>query len=271
MSLKNEYIDKYNYSNMASLSYNQMISLFEDIADNHAFIKRFGFGQIYDIESFIGENSQYPVMWVAPVSVEIGEQILEYKFNILIFDLLQRDKSNENEILSDSLRTMVDVCKVLRFNSYDYEISGSFQAIPFTEEFSDFVTGHRIEVDIITSIEDNMCATYAEEVAPTDIPEPVEGEFTFSILITEYASDYTQYDLVMPEGTVSYNPIDIHRLYEIMETQLYNASYVYTSTTVESYRVFVVRTCCVGDTVTLETTDDALNSNIETINITAIV
>ena len=142
---------------MAALSYNQLFNTFETIANNHAMIQRFGKGQIYDIETFIGNNSLYPVMWVAPVSVTIDDQILTYTLNLLIFDLLQKDKSNENDVLSDTLRTMVDVCKELRFNYVDLEISGPFEATPFTEEFSDFVTGHRIEIEIITSIEDNMC------------------------------------------------------------------------------------------------------------------
>lgn len=145
---------------MNANTYNQIKTKFQEITDNHAQLRRFNMGPVYDIETFIGQSSDYPVLWIAPVDVTIGEQMLTYKFNILIFDLILKDKSNEIDVLSDTLRTMIDIVKELRFDIDDLEITGDFTATPFTEEFSDYVTGHRIEIDVVTSIEDNLCSTY---------------------------------------------------------------------------------------------------------------
>ena len=44
-------------------TYNNFISLLKVFSDNHYQIKRFGSGEIYDIEELISDSSTFPLVW----------------------------------------------------------------------------------------------------------------------------------------------------------------------------------------------------------------
>ena len=65
-----------------SFTYNQILKEIETIALANPFIKRFGSGEISDIETD-GPNSElYPMCWVVPQQVEIGDNDMVYLLRI---------------------------------------------------------------------------------------------------------------------------------------------------------------------------------------------
>ena len=82
---------------MSILSYNQINELFNQVAIAHYQIKRFGSGELSeaDINKFISDNQEYPVLWMTPVSVTTNSNVLLYSLNLLVFDLVNKDKDNE--------------------------------------------------------------------------------------------------------------------------------------------------------------------------------
>jgi hypothetical protein len=84
---------------MSILSYNQINELFNQVAIAHYQIKRFGSGELSeaDINKFISDNQEYPVLWMTPVSVTTNSNVLLYSLNLLVFDLVNKDKDNEED------------------------------------------------------------------------------------------------------------------------------------------------------------------------------
>ena len=140
------------------MTYNQIVKTFNDIADSNVFIKRFGSGEINDIEVFGPELADYPYLWIVPQQVVIGENTLNYVFRVMSFDIDNTDDSLQQEILSDTLRILIDVIKDFRYRLTDeVNIQGEPTAVPFTHRFVDYNTGWYADLTIITEIDNNPC------------------------------------------------------------------------------------------------------------------
>lgn len=140
-----------------SFTYNQILKEIETIAMANPFIKRFGSGEISDIETD-GPNSElYPMCWVVPQQVEIGDNDMVYLLRILVFDIDDTDDSKQQEILSDTLRTLQDIIKIFRNYNDAYALDGRPTCFPFTHRFVDYNTGWWSDMRITTELANNPC------------------------------------------------------------------------------------------------------------------
>jgi len=144
---------------MSILSYNQINELFNQIAISHYQIKRFGSGELSeaDINKFISENQEYPVLWMTPVSVTTNSNVLLYNLNLLVFDLVNKDKNNEQEVLSDCLQIALDVVRILRYGNQEFNIITDPNISPFAGRYSDWVAGWSLELELEVDIQSNNC------------------------------------------------------------------------------------------------------------------
>lgn len=150
---------------------NNINDLFRFFVQNHYQLKRYGFGEIYDIEDFISDSQEFPVLWANLTDVQYpNENSKTFAFNILIFDILKNDKTNETEVWSDSMQIAEDFIRFLNHNSTDYyQVIATPILNPFTERFSDFVGGCNLVLTI--QVDSNL---------QNDCGIPVDG-FTFEI------------------------------------------------------------------------------------------
>ena len=139
------------------MNYNQIIKYFGDIAATHPFINRFGSGDISDIDSISDRYGLFPILWVVPQSVNIGENTLTYKFRFMVFDIDNTDDSHQQEILSDTLSTFQDVVKTFLTIDPSIELEYNNEAFPFTERFTDYLCGWYGDLSIITELDNNPC------------------------------------------------------------------------------------------------------------------
>lgn len=144
-----------------SFTYNQIVKEIEKIAMSNPFIKRFGSGEISDIETDGPTSALYPICWVVPQQAEIGENDLVYTLRILVFDIDDTDDSKQQEILSDTLRTLTDIIKTFRYINDAYTLDGRPTCLPFTHRFVDYNTGWWSDLRITTEMNNSEC----------DIPE----------------------------------------------------------------------------------------------------
>ena len=139
------------------MTYNQIIDTFKDIANNHLQIHNFGDGVLEDINTIKYNGGQFPVLWVIPQSAELGENGLTYKMRVLVFDIDETADTFRRDILSDTLQILNDVIKNFKNDSDDYFVGGTNTAIPFTQNFADYVTGWYVDINIETGIDNNPC------------------------------------------------------------------------------------------------------------------
>ena len=144
---------------MSVLSYNQIIELFTAISEAHYQIKRFGTGELSeaDLNKFISENPQYPVFWATPVNVQSAPNTILYQFNLLFFDIVNKDKNNEQEVLSDTLQIALDVYRILKLENEEFGVVGDPTISPFAGRYSEWVAGWAMDIQIEVIFQDNLC------------------------------------------------------------------------------------------------------------------
>jgi hypothetical protein len=137
------------------MTYLQLITLFNNIANAHYFIKSFGHGEAWEINESV--NYKDYVLWVVPLESTTGQQVKIRTFTLLVFKQVKKDESDETYILSDCERILDDIIRIFRNESTDYDVIGDPVLFPFKEEFGDWVAGWRADVQIETQFKNNYC------------------------------------------------------------------------------------------------------------------
>jgi hypothetical protein len=142
------------------MTYNNILTTFENIQIANPFLKRFGSGDVTQIDATIPNNVDYPFMWCVPQNMEISDHTIKYSFRVLIFDQDSTDDSHQREILSDTLRICQDVINVFRSTVQDeVEVDTPIQCLPFSERFVDYCVGWYFDINI-TATAPSECDPY---------------------------------------------------------------------------------------------------------------
>lgn len=140
------------------MTYNNIITVFENIANTNPFIKRFGSGEMNEIEVDGPTSGLYPIMWIVPQLVDISDNSVDYTFRLLIFDIDDIDDSKQQLILSNCLQILQDVIKTFKHEITDeITIQSPQTAQPFTHRFVDYCTGWYSDIKIITDADNSPC------------------------------------------------------------------------------------------------------------------
>jgi len=144
-------------STSKNLTINQLRDVFNDFANRHLQVNDFYFGPV----DRIGDSQQfkYPLFGIIPGDIIIGnnrgndvQRTAEFRFTVLCADLQKNDDSNETEIRSDTMQILSDFIAECDghefFYDNDMEIVGDLVMTPFTERFSDLVTGYALNFNI---------------------------------------------------------------------------------------------------------------------------
>jgi hypothetical protein len=126
--------------NNTNTTLNQLIAVFEQIAEDHAQINCFAYGQAYEIDA-VTENN-YPLLWVWVQPSAIGIQSIKYVFRVWIMDLVNAEGTSvqQDEVQSDTANVLWDIAFLLR-DKYDLQVSFDITVTPFTEAFNNRSTG----------------------------------------------------------------------------------------------------------------------------------
>lgn len=145
------------------MTYNQIITLFENIAEAHKQLFYFGHGEQWEVDGAIKPGIKYPALWVMPVDSQTRDSVKIRTFTLLVFAQVKKDKSNETEIISDTEQIIDDVLKIIRNESDDYNLVNEPQMFPFKEEFGDWCAGWRCDIQFETDFNLNQnCDVPAE-------------------------------------------------------------------------------------------------------------
>ena len=139
------------------MTFNQVITLFENWANNHLQIKTFGNGEEWEAEGQLKPGLLYPMFYTIPISTQTLENTVNRTFKIICFGQVKKDKTNENEALSDTESIMQEFFKYVKYDSSDFDLIGDPQATPFKENFGDFCAGWESEIVIQTDFANNEC------------------------------------------------------------------------------------------------------------------
>lgn len=135
-----------------------LINEFKTIAEDHSFINRFGNGPISDIELTKGDSNLFPVLWVIPQGVILGENAFQWNLRVILFDIDRQDDSLRNSIMSDTLMTLNDVIVLFRDGmNGQYELTTEPIALPFEQKFTDYCVGWYADITIASESMNSLC------------------------------------------------------------------------------------------------------------------
>jgi hypothetical protein len=166
---------------------------FRLLADYHKQLNSFGFGAYQDIsfwtESRIKEanttfNSPvFPLMYVVPNNVQQKLNYMTYTFTVIVMDIIERDLTNQVDVLSDTLQIMDDIVGQFRLSVDDalgnfnelYYLQDPVNCMPFLEKFTDLCGGWSasLSIDVMTPL--NRCdAAFESFITPTPTTTPTQ-------------------------------------------------------------------------------------------------
>jgi hypothetical protein len=162
---------------------------FRLLADHHKQINSFGFGALEDLsfwtESRMKEDNAnfqapvFPLMYVVPANVEQRLTHMVYQFNVIILDIIERDLSNQTDVLSDTNQILDDVISQFRLSVTDslgnfnkeYFLQTPVTCNPFIEKYTDLCGGWSGLLNIEVIIPLNRCdAAFDSFETPTPTP-----------------------------------------------------------------------------------------------------
>lgn len=99
-------------------TYNRFIDRINDnFATLHQQIERFEEGFYDDLAPYATGNEDWPIMWLVPVTVtHLPNSVDQYSIRVYFLDLLEKDESNERDVLSDQGSIARDFTNWLRLN-----------------------------------------------------------------------------------------------------------------------------------------------------------
>lgn len=138
-------------------SLNQIIQVLQNIATAHHQVQDFGFGQEWDI---VSSTVQYPLMYVVPQQSSVNDKIMNLKMSLLFMDLVNKDDSNKQEVLSDMLQIAMDVLAQLKLLPYEdlFDLDKNVTLTDFYEKYDDEVSGYKMDITLNVSMLYDQCA-----------------------------------------------------------------------------------------------------------------
>lgn len=142
------------------ITLNQDIELFKNFALKHKGINSFYFGDESEADTNI--EIVYPFMNVILQGSSVTDNVVSRKYMIVISDLVNKDISNINQVLSDTERICYDVPNYLRQVS-NSKLLGAFKSdmnislTDFTERNDDDVSGHFFDLTISSAMGNDGC------------------------------------------------------------------------------------------------------------------
>lgn len=151
---------------MANISYIRLLNTIEYFSKNHRQIRRFGSDFVENLQNFATDTEQYPILYVVPNDSIFNENTTTFTIDIYCLDIIQKDRSNINNILSDTNLILSDLKKwILDGEVYVFDVINNPTVTPLNNALLDYCAGWfmTLEVD---------CPTYGVCEIPF-IDEPV--------------------------------------------------------------------------------------------------
>jgi len=139
------------------LTLNQIKKQLNSIAVSHSNINHFHFGEMVDFAS--SGVVDYPALAVERNPFQFVNNSLRYSFNIYMMDLVHKDASNRDEVLSDTLLICLDIIAMLdRDNDFIFSIEKNITFNDFIDSFDEEVSGYWFKLDITVPNPLDNCA-----------------------------------------------------------------------------------------------------------------
>ena len=129
-------------------NHNTIVNALTQFANNNLSLRRFKVSFFEQFDNFSTSGDSFPILYAIPNEVSFEENIDVQSFRVYCVDILQKDRSNEQYILNDSLLVLRDLTNWLRQGDNGLNILNIPRAIPVNNFLVDFTCGWYIDIDI---------------------------------------------------------------------------------------------------------------------------
>lgn len=127
---------------MVNTTYIKLLRYIELFADQHMQIKKFGADFEEQMPNFATKDEKYPILFVAPQSSTLNDNLSQFVVSIYCFDIIQKDRANINTILSDTQQILNDLHKYFKDGPVvTVDILQSSSLTPINNALLDYVAG----------------------------------------------------------------------------------------------------------------------------------
>jgi len=138
-------------------SYIGVLNKIESFCNNHAMVKRFGADFVEQMGNIASQSTEYPFVYVAPVSKSLGENAHQFTIDIYCWDLIQEDRANINTCLSDTDLILTDIWTDFAYgDDYTVNVIGQPFISPLNNGLLDYTVGNVMRLNIEV---DTYCAS----------------------------------------------------------------------------------------------------------------
>ena len=138
-------------------SYYQVIQDFKSFANKHKQINSYGFGDMTQLTMDIETKKEphYPKMYFSPQTSRFDPNHMHIRWHVIMIDQLNSTLSNQSEVLSDTLQTLIDLFS--RAYLSDYQADWDAMCTPWLEETESVLSGWIMDFSITQKFDFNRC------------------------------------------------------------------------------------------------------------------
>ena len=134
---------------MSNTTYIRVLQVIESFANEHLQIKRFASDFPAQMPNFGNDDETYPILFVSPTDSIFNENTNTFDIRVYCFDIIEKDRTNLNTILSDTNSILND----LKIWLTDGQIAGidvmeSSTAFPINNALLDYCAGWYMDIQI---------------------------------------------------------------------------------------------------------------------------
>lgn len=133
---------------MVNISYIRLLNAFEAFSNAHLQIRRFAADFPEQLPNFGTESEKFPILFVSPDNTIFDENANQFTVTVSAFDILEKDRSNINTVLSDTNTILNDVYRWFK----DGDIFGidvideTPNSTPINNALLDFAAGWEMQI-----------------------------------------------------------------------------------------------------------------------------
>ena len=154
----------YKGQHIKNVTLNMLYDLFRKLGNDSLIIKTTTIGDIFEVDLV---ETTYPLLHITTSTANYTPNVLTYNFQFIVMDLVSKDESNEEDVLSDMLQVIGDVISNLKNSDFDTDfedfrhiirIQDNIACEPFTERFDNEVTGWTATISISVDFNSSACS-----------------------------------------------------------------------------------------------------------------
>ncbi len=127
-------------------------------ASYHLQLKRFQLSFFENFDGFSTSAVQFPILYAIPQDVQLQENINSFTIRVYAVDILQTDRSNEVDVINDTLLILRDLRNWLALADNGLNILNNPIAIPVNNFLVDYTAGWYIDIEVEGNAENNECS-----------------------------------------------------------------------------------------------------------------